>query len=271
MKEYLSVQEFSHLSGIAASTLRYWDDIGVFSPKKRNPENGYRYYTTDQLMSVKFFTILSDLKVQLSTIKTKEQDRDPEIMMRLMEQQEVQLHKEMDKLRLRHSIMLTRRELIRYGMRADETKIAVMKRESREYVLGPRNEYKEDETFLDPFIRFWQAADEYRIDLSLPIGGYHNNMESYVKNPGKPDYFFSLDPTGNREFTAGNYLVGFKRGYYGEMGDLPERMAAYASEKALVFTGPVYIIYLHDEICIKDPSQYLAQVCVAVSKRRLGR
>jgi effector-binding domain-containing protein len=51
------------------------------------------------------------------------------------------------------------------------------------------------------------------------------------------------------------------------MGDLPERMNAYAEENALTVSGPVYTLYLHDEICIKDPSQYLVQICVAVSNQ----
>jgi len=271
MKGLLSIKEFSGLSGISTTTLRYWDNIGIFSPQKRNPANNYRYYTADQLISVKFLTVLSDLKVQLTTISDRVQERSPEIMMRLIEQQEGQLQKEMDELRLRYSIMFARRELIGYGMRADEAEISIMRRESKEYILGPRNEYKDGDTFLDPLIRFWQAANEYRIDLSLPIGGYHDNIESYIERTGKPDHFFSLDPTGNRKFSFGDYLVGFKRGYYGEMGDLPERMVTYAEVNSLVFTGPVYIIYLHDEICIKDPSQYLAQVCVAVSKQKTKR
>jgi hypothetical protein len=32
--------------------------------------------------------------------------------------------------------------------------------------------------------------------------------------------------------------------------------------------GPVYVFYLLEEICTNDPTEYLAQCCVAVSKKR---
>ena len=141
-----------------------------------------------------------------------------------------------------------------------------MQRDDMEYILGTRNEYKKDENFFGPFTRFCQAAKELRINLSLPIGGYHDSMDNFVKNPGKPDFFFSLDPTGNRTLSSGDYLIGFQRGYYGELGDLPERMTTYANENALTLSGPVFVTYLFDEICVKDPIQYLAQACVAVAQ-----
>ena len=93
-------------------------------------------------------------------------------------------------------------------------------------------------------------------------------MESFLKAPGRPDNFFTIDPLGSHTRKAGDYVIGFTRGDYGEMGDLPQRMAAYAKENSLKITGPVYTIYLLDEICAKDPSQYLAQSCIAVSRKR---
>jgi len=271
MKDFLSMQEFSKLSGIAPSTLRYWDEIGIFSPRMRNPDSNYRYYTPDQMIAVKFITVLSELKVPLKTISEAANNREPETMLGLIEQQEIQLQKEIHELRMRFSIMFARREQIRLGMRANVQEISVVKREAKEFILGARNEYHNDETFFGPFTRFCQAANDLRINLSLPIGGYHDDMECFADRAGKPDYFFSLDPAGNCKMPAADYLVGFKRGYYGEMGDLPERMLAYAKENALSLSGPVYVLYLYDEICIKDPTQYLAQVCVAASKMKAKR
>jgi effector-binding domain-containing protein len=45
---------------------------------------------------------------------------------------------------------------------------------------------------------------------------------------------------------------------------MPAKMAAYAKKNALDITGPVYTIYLHDEICTQDPTKYLAQSCIAL-------
>lgn len=289
MKDYLSVKEFSRLSGIEQTTLRYWDNIGLFSPAKRDPENNYRYYSPQQVIAVNFITVLSELGIPLKTIGKREKDRSPEKMVELIEQQGKRLDMEMRRLRECYSIIHTRLEMINYGRRlsegfnmlngvrleddflpdnvihVDENYVGVLYREEKSIILGPRNEVAKGESFYDSFMKFCTSASELRLNLSFPIGGYHDNYISFFKSdPTVPDYFFSLDPTGNRRLESGNYLTGFTRGDYGDFGDLPRRMESYAAEQKLSMSGPLYTLYLHDEICVKDPDKYLVQVCVKV-------
>lgn len=267
MKDFLSIKEFSKFTGIGQTTLRYWDDIGLFVPAKRDPDNNYRYYSPEQIIAVNFITVMSSLKVPLKTISEVGQKRDPELIIDMIEQQENILDMEMRRLRESYSIIHTRRELIKRGLRADESKISVQYRDEQPIILGPPTEFKGNEPFYEPFKRFCSAAREMRINLNYPIGGYHESVESFLNAPGKPDRFFSLDPTGYDKQAAGDYMLGFKRGYYGEINDLAERMKAYADEQSLALTGSVYIVYLHDETCVNDPSQYLAQACIAVARK----
>ncbi|MCL2002431.1 MAG: MerR family transcriptional regulator [Oscillospiraceae bacterium] len=290
MKKYLTVKEFSRLSGIEQTTLRYWDEIGLFSPVRRDPENHYRYYSPEQIIAVNFITVLSGLNVPLKTISAMSGERTPENILRLIEQQEKLLDMEMSRLRESYSIIHTRVEMIRYALKlkdgymaldgvrldshttaegaihVDESKISVLKRDEKAFILGPPNVFYEGELFYQPFMRFCRQSEELRINLHYPIGGYHNGMEDFLSAPGKPNMFFSFDPTGNRRRPAGDYLVGFHRGDYGDLGDLPDRMEAYAEDNALTVSGPVYTLYLLDETCVKDPGQYLAQVIVAVRR-----
>ena len=288
MKDMLTIKEFSKLSGIEQTTLRYWDDIGLFTPAKRNPENNYRYYSPEQIISVNFITVLSDLNIPLKTISELEKTRTPESIVNLIEQQEQRLDMEMRKIREQYTIMHTRLELIKYGRRLlngfhmedglrisesddegqgqwmDTGGVGVMRREAKNLILGPRNDWKEGEPFYEYFMNFCHSAADMRMNLSLPIGAMHDDMESFLRSPGEPDYFFSIDPTGNRVREAGRYLIGFVYGYYGQFGDIAERMDAYAKEHKLKPKGPVYSMYLLDEVCTKNPDQYLAQLCVAV-------
>ena len=266
MKDHYSVKEFSKLSGVEASTLRFWDDIGLFSPAKRNPENHYRYYTPEQLIALNFVSALSDLNIPLKMIAELREERDPENFLKLLEKKEKEIDMELRNLRLRSSIIHARQELIRYGLKVNETQIAVLHRENKELILWPRNNYNDEESsFIEPLASFVNQAPSQYVNLNFPVGAYYDNMESFIKAPSRPDHFFSIDPIGTHVRKEGEYLIGFARGYYGEMGDLPEKMAAYAKEHSLTISGPVYTIYLHDEICTKDPSQYLAQSCVAVN------
>jgi len=289
MKDYLSVKEFSKLSGIEQTTLRYWDDIGLFSPARRDPDNNYRYYSPQQIISVNFITVLSDLNIPLKTIGELERERTPAKIVELIETQEMILDMEMRRLREAYSVIHARRQMINFGMTlaegfyevdgrkaegqpesgkgtwVDESSIAVLVREDRNYITGPLNEWPEDGSFYEPFVNFCGAAEDMRLNLNYPIGAIHNSYEEFLKAPGQPNHFISLDPTGNKIRKKGKYMVGFSRGYYGIFSDIAERMDAYAKKHKIKTSGPVYAMYLLDEICMRDQEDYLVQVSVAVS------
>ena len=268
MDDYLSIQEFSSLSRVEASTLRYWDEIGLFQPVKRNPDNNYRYYSLAQLPALNFVTVLSELAFPLKTIAELRKGRDPDKLLTLLEKQERSMDMEMRNLRQRYSIIHAKRELINSGLKVDETIINVVNFEEESMILWPLNVYKEGDTFIEPLAGYINEVDEHHINLSFPVGGYHESMETFRKAPGHPDHFISFDPVGTHMRKAGDYLTGYARGYYGEVGDLPDRMLEYANENALTLKGPVYTTYLHEEICTMELSRYLAQCYIAVAKRK---
>jgi len=264
MKEHLSIKKFSEFSGIETSTLRYWDGIGLFSPTMRDAENNYRYYSPAQLVSVNFIKVLSDLHISLKNINGIDRVRTPESLLNLIESHENQLDAELTKLHACYSILHTRRNLIKRGMNADPAQITVERLPEEQLVLGPPTHFVKNEGLYEPLVQFFQEAKKLRINLKYPIGGLHHSLENFLHAPGEPEHFFSLDPLGNETRKAGEYMVGYARGYYGQFGDLPDRMAAFAREKGLACHGPLYAIFLQDEICVEDPVQYLSQVFVAV-------
>ena len=267
MGETLSIQEFSKIANIEASTLRYWDEIELFSPLMRNPENNYRHYSNVQLLALNFVTTLSSLDVPLKTIADLRDKRDPEEFLELLEKLEKRMDMEMRDLRQRYSIIHARRELINMGMRVDLSAISVIHLDERAMIIWPRNEYKKGDTFLEPLTSHIAKTGDLHINLSFPVAGRHDDMESFLKGPGQPDNFISIDPIGTSIRKAGDYLVGYARGYYGELGDLPERMAAHAQKNSLRLTGPVYTMYLHEEISTADPTQYLAKCSIAIKSK----
>ena len=54
MRFMLSIGEFSKICKVSTKTLRYYDEIGLINPSKINQENGYRYYSIEQLETMLF-------------------------------------------------------------------------------------------------------------------------------------------------------------------------------------------------------------------------
>lgn len=264
----LSIKEFSDFTGINQSTLRYYDEIGLLPAISRG-ENNYRYYIPFQIIKLNYINVLIDLGVPLSVIKDMNDSRTPENVVELLRRQEIKLDYQLNELRSAYSIIHTYISNIQQGIMVEDGTIRVEELSHAHYVLGGANDFtKNSDTFYEEFIRFCQSADRRRINLRYPVGGYHEDINSFYKAPSRPDRFFSEDPIGNGTRPEGKYLVAYTRGYYGEFGDMSQRIADYAEEHDLIFKGPVFIIFLLDEISMIDPDQYMSRFIVAVSPKK---
>ena len=263
----LSIKEFSDFANINQSTLRYYDEIGLLPAVSRG-ENNYRYYLPYQTITLNFINVLIDLGLPLSVVKDLNETRTPGNLLNLLMQQEINLDFKLHELQTAYSIIHTYRNNIQAGLLARENEICIRELTEAHFILGPANDFTNAKTFYKPFMNFCNSANKYRINLRFPIGGLHDNMDLFMAAPSQPTRFFSMDPRGNRKLKAGKYLVGYVRGYYGQLNDIPQKMVSYAQEHNLVFKGPVYVVYLLDEISMIDKEQYLSQIAVAVVPKK---
>ncbi|MCL1809305.1 MAG: MerR family DNA-binding transcriptional regulator [Clostridiales bacterium] len=261
-----SIKEFSEFTGVSQSTLRYYDEISLLPPAARG-DNYYRYYEPFQIILLNFINVLIDLGIPLTTIKEMSNDRTPKSIIELLSRQETKLDSSIHELWTAYTIIHTFRNNIQEGLLADVDEISVQYLDEARLVLGPETDFQGKDSFYEEFIRFCNAANEHRINMRYPIGGYHRDIKAFFAAPNKPDKFYSQDPVGNTVRKRGSYLVAYKRGYYGVFGDMPQRVDSYAKEHGLVFNGPVYIGYLLDEISMVDPSQYVSKFMASVSHK----
>ena len=57
----LTIGEFSSICRVSTKTLRYYAEIGLILPEEINPENGYRYYSINQLETMRKCSITTRL------------------------------------------------------------------------------------------------------------------------------------------------------------------------------------------------------------------
>ena len=83
----LKISEFSKLCGVPAKTLRYYDEIGLFSPSHTEPENGYRLYEENQLGRLNQILELKSMGFSLHLIKKiLDENLPPELINGLLRQ-----------------------------------------------------------------------------------------------------------------------------------------------------------------------------------------
>ncbi|WP_243290460.1 MerR family transcriptional regulator [Bacillus sp. FJAT-47783] len=78
MKRRFRVGEVSKMFSIPQSTLRYYDEIGLFKPKYTDQENHYRYYTADQFIHLDTIIFLRKIGFKIRDIQKHMKERTAE-------------------------------------------------------------------------------------------------------------------------------------------------------------------------------------------------
>ena len=262
--DLLSIKDFSNLTGIKQSTLRYYDDLGLFSPALR-ADNGYRYYSPQQIITINSINLLNSLDMPIRQISEIQNSRSPDKMFKVFSEKEEALEVELLDLERSYNVVRTLKRMLHEGLSSDETAVTTRFMDILPIVLGPPTDFKGADHFYNAFLDFCSDARQYRIDLRLPVGGMFEDFDLFSESPNKPTRFFSVDPKGLDKRAAGKYLSAFQRGYYGETGDIVERMKKHLLENELIPIGPVYNIFVFDELSIDDPHNYLMHATVEVA------
>ncbi|MDR1805554.1 MAG: MerR family transcriptional regulator [Clostridium sp.] len=261
--ELLSIKEFAEYTGVKQHILRHYDDIGIFQPIMRG-ENGYRYYSPQQITALNMVSVLSDIKSLYREVGELQQERSPQSMLEFMKKKGRIIDAELRRLHDAYAIIHMYENLIGHGITADEENVVEMDMEEFPIFIGPENKFEKSKLFYSDFVAFCKYAREHGISLSFPIGGLFEDVDALIRSSGQPKWFFSTSPRGAQIKPAGHYIVGYHRGYYGVLGDLPQKLIDYAKEHNLETEGPVFVIYVLDEVCIGDPDRLLAQAAVMV-------
>ncbi|QBD80307.1 MerR family transcriptional regulator [Ktedonosporobacter rubrisoli] len=64
----IKIRDFAEIAQVATSTLRYYDEIGLFKPVYVDPDTGYRFYAIEQLLRLNRILALKDLGLELGQI-----------------------------------------------------------------------------------------------------------------------------------------------------------------------------------------------------------
>jgi len=268
--DLMTVKEFSERVGIPVSALRHYHKCDILIPAKIGAglQNNYRYYSPMQITVAKMVRVLSELHVPLQKISELKNNRTPEMLLKLLYTYGNKIEKELRMYKEMAAVVKVFTELLNEATSIEENEIYVAERQCRNIILGERTDFSGEPGFMGEFLKFINTPHKPPLNVSFPIGGYWDSMDGFLEEPKRPERFFSLDEQGLDVREKGLYLIAHTNGYYGEVNDLPDRMVAYAAEHGLEFSGPVYNLFITDEVSVTDPNQYLLQASAAVTETR---
>ena len=78
------IKKVSEISGVSVRTLHHYDEIGLLSPRKN--ENGYRYYSEDDMSLLQMILFYKYLRFTLKQIKELLQQDENALLTHLKKQ-----------------------------------------------------------------------------------------------------------------------------------------------------------------------------------------
>ena len=104
MKEKYLVSEIAKYFGVTNDTIRYYDKLGIISPKK-NKNNNYRYYDRGDIICFSYVFELKNIELPLKEIKTMLNDSSLEHAASVIEDHEQRIETKIKKLQQIKSVI----------------------------------------------------------------------------------------------------------------------------------------------------------------------
>lgn len=98
MKNRYLIGQAAKFLNLSKDTLRYYDKIGIISPRK-DINNGYRYYTMDEVISLTYILALKELDIPLDEIKCIVHNNKLSDMVNVIERQNKIIDKKINELK----------------------------------------------------------------------------------------------------------------------------------------------------------------------------
>lgn len=272
----LSIGEFSNICKVSTKTLRYYAEIGLILPDEINPENGYRYYSIEQLETMLFINRLKSYHFSLEEIKIileSEELQDEKLYLELfkkkkeIEKQVQEFKKTLDQLNNDISNLKQGKSIMSYLESIDVQLVEAPKM----YLLSIRkmvHEYEFAEEYSNCFCKLLKKIEDDKLTmLAPPMVLFHSAEYS----PFGLDTEFAIPVkeyvTGTRDFTPGLCLKTVVYGSYSQLSSVYTKQREWAEKEGYESNNALFEVYVTDPSQVIKESDFITEVYYPVKKK----
>lgn len=273
----LSIGEFSKICNVSTKTLRYYAEIGLILPEEINHENGYRYYSIEQLEIMLFINRLKAYKFSLEEIKAILESKD--LQDEKLYSTLVSKKREIEKLVQESNKTLDQIENDILSLKQGKSIMSYLDNIEVQLVEVPKmcllsirkmvHEYEFPEEYKACFGKLFKTIEKDKLTIIAPPMVLFHSAEY---SPFGLDTEFAIPVkevvTGTRDFNPGLCLKTVVNGSYSELSSVYTKQREWAEKEGYESNNALFEVYVTDPSQVEKESDLITEVYYPVKKQR---
>lgn len=265
--------EFAEICGVKKQTLFHYDEIGLLKPDYKK-DNGYRYYSLQQVETFSVIEMLKEIDMSLAEIKHFLEIKSPAKTIALLAEKEAMMAEKIAKLKQIKQIIHNKKIQIESALTLDFDRIEVQYCTAYQYILSPEVTQYSEKLISKLIMNFINNAKQKGIDQGHPIGVIlpssailRDDYEKFTHFCLRIDHH-SKDAANEEKIhirPAGNYVVAYHKGSYLHIHETYLKIKAYLATTNYQITGNSIEEYLLDEVSVNGLDNYVTRIMIEVS------
>ena len=271
----LSIGEFSKICQVSTKTLRYYAEIGLILPNEINYENGYRYYSIEQLETMLFIKRLKSYNFSLEQIKVilqAEEFKDEKLYLSLIEKRK-EIDKQVHELNmileeLNNDILnLKQGKSIMSYMENFDVKLVEIPNMNILYIRKMVQQYEFPLEYANCFGELLKHIEDNKLTMtSPPMVLFHSDEYS----PFGLDTEFAIPikecVKGTRDFNPGLCLKTVLKGSYSDLSSVYAKQLEYAEKEGYIAKDALFEVYVNDPTQVESENNLITEIYYPVKK-----
>jgi len=269
-KKLYTIGDISNICGVPVKTLRYYDEINLFVPEKRDAETNYRYYTENQLLALQSIRKLKNYGFSLDEIHHILYESNTEKIISSLSEKLNDIHEKISSFQLIYDEISTSISNLKLSHASDEIRVEDIPERNIVYTNRIETSFKNDEI---PVCRWFDIFELIRKNRLKPkssiMATFHNEpLEQFLKSSCQleicmavescPPYpFFKKIPA----FTA---VTTYHRGSVSSIINTYAKAIKWLNDKGYKISGDITEEYIVSVIDVCNPDDYITKIIIPV-------
>lgn len=278
LNKRFTIGEMAKMHNIAESTLRYYDEKGIFHPSIVDPQTNYRYYTIDQFSLLDTIKFLRQLNIPLKEIKKYIDERNPAYALNLLEKQQEMMLKKQREIEYALAKMEHRIRLIKEATKAKAEQMVmkeIPQRKITAIAVAPNTTDDMFEYYIHSLQKNMRQMDDslFSGDIGVTVakkGLMQNEFQAYSSVFILLDYMpFQIQSSD--EIKEGMFACVYHHGPYEETDETYKKLMKYINQEGYEVSGDAIEIALIDWSVTDNPEEQVTEIQIPIMKKQRNK